>query len=96
MGGLIVHREPGEALLNEFPHVRPLFEQDDSVEYIQSLQGYDDDIGLEFSMHYREVRSEVAGIVVHTIEEEIVEVTQLPQMGEQWFAPRKSKLDVVR
>lgn len=94
MGGPRVCKEPVEESLHKFPCVRPFFEQAGWMEYIRKLHGYDDDIALECSIHYREGIPKVAGTVVHVIEEVIVEVTGLPQTKEQWFSPQKLQLDI--
>ena len=52
-------------MLDKFPHIKPLFEKASWIEYICRFPGYDDDIDLEFSMHCREGRYEVAQIMVH-------------------------------
>ena len=96
MGGARVHHESVEELLDAYPPIKKMFEQAGWIDYIRRFQGHDNDIALEFSMHYREGRSEVAGTVVHATEEAISEVSGLLQTGEKWFAPRKPQPDVVR
>jgi hypothetical protein len=49
MGGSLIHREPTEALLLEaYDHIREILQQVGWMEYVQCLQGYDDEVALEF------------------------------------------------
>ena len=77
MGGPRIRHESSEEFLDAFPPVKQLFEQAGWIDYIRRFQGHDNFIALEFSMHYWEGRSEVAGIVVLATEEAIAEVSGL-------------------
>jgi len=55
------------------------------MEYLHKLQGYDDDVALEFSINFREIKTEVIGTMVPMTEEKIVEVIGLTHTGEHWY-----------
>jgi hypothetical protein len=65
MGGSLNHREPIEMLLLEaYENIRGIFLQGGWMEYLHRLQGYDDNVALEFSINFREIRTEVVGTMV--------------------------------
>jgi hypothetical protein len=66
------------------------------MDYVLRLQGYDEDIALEFFLNYRAEYSIVLGTHVGVTEETMVEVTGLPQIREWWYNKRTSQLDVLR
>jgi hypothetical protein len=62
MGGSLIHREPTEPLLLEvYDNIRQILEQVGWMEYMLCLQGYDDEVALEFTLNYRDEHSMVVG-----------------------------------
>jgi hypothetical protein len=54
MGGSLIHREPMESLLLEaYDHIAQDSQPVGWMEYVQHLQGYDDEVSLEFTLNFR-------------------------------------------
>jgi hypothetical protein len=61
-----------------------------------TLQGYNEDIALEFTLNYRVEHSTVSGTHVEVTEETMAEVIGLPHIGERWYSQRTSQPEILR
>jgi hypothetical protein len=96
MGGSLNHREPIETLLLEaYENIGEIFQQGGWLEYLNRLQGYDDNVALEFAINFREIRTEVVVVVMQVTENVIAKVIGLPQMGERWYCRRRPKPKIL-
>jgi hypothetical protein len=97
MGGSLICREPTEALfLEAYDNIREIMQQVGWMEYVQCLQGYDDQVALEFTLNYRAEHSMVAGAQVEVTKETLAEVIGLPRSGERWYTRRTSQPEIMR
>lgn len=85
MGGSLIRNEPTtHTIILQDQICEPKFRQYCWMDYFLKLNGFDNDIALEFSQTFSNGEAMVKGLKVNAIEEHIAEVSRLPMEGEKY------------
>ena len=82
MGGSAVRHEPGSiSLLQLFPEVYQIFQQEGWTVYFERLGEFNQEQVLEFAQNLEDNFSVVQGVRISVTEDDIVQVSGLPAEG---------------
>ena len=85
MRGLLIRSQPMDPILQEaYDNIKHILNQVGCIEYIQRLQGYDNEVVLGFNLNFKAEQSMVVGTLVEVTKEIVAQVTSLPKIGERW------------
>ena len=82
------HEPPNTQELRRNAKVFAIFEAADWTEFFQCLNGFHQEIALQFALNLIETHSEVRGLGIEVSKAIVAEVTGLPQVGRAWFGLR--------
>jgi hypothetical protein len=77
-------------MLRQNPEALEVFMATGWLQYFEKLQGYNNSVALDFAMNLEGNRSMVKGLPIDFSEQEVAEVTGLPQSGIRWFGKWKT------
>jgi hypothetical protein len=66
------------------------------MEYVQRLQGYDDEVAMEFSLNFRAEHSMVVGAQVEVTEETLAKVIGLPRTRREMVHKKNLQPKILR
>ena len=82
------HGPPNTRELRRNAEFFAIFEAAGWTEFFQRLNGFHQEIALQFALNLTETHSEVRGLHIEVSEAIVVEVTSLPRVGKSWFSRR--------
>ena len=84
MRGLLIRSQPMDPLLLEaYDNIRHILNQVGWMEYIQRLQGYDNEVVSGFNLNFKAKQYMVVGTLVEVTKETVAQVASLPKIGER-------------